>query len=327
MVFSSEYDILRKRTKGGDEMYYATLFGEKMQRIRKKNGLSRDTVSARSSVNRDTLRRIEKGEVIPKFETLELLSPFYNTDLNQLLLECRTEDTEYLNDLMNRIERKVDDGVTLFEKEKEEMRIYAESSIAIYQKKLLQQWYLFLCALDELTKDKHSEIAPQLLTESLQQTLPDFRFDKYESFTYNEQELRILMNFAFLPSVKQAHPEYIKLIKFCCAQVPSSSILWTKTAYNLSIAYQRTKEYSIALHWIKRAICSAQENRSYSGLPLLFYTKGYIEYTADMKSGISSLQTALLLCEAFGQQELKHRMKKNIIKYLHLNLNELQPLN
>lgn len=91
--------------------YYSSLFGEKMQRIRKQIGLSRDTVAEQSGVNRDTLRRIEKGEVIPKFETLEILSPIYHTDLNQLLLEYRTEDMEYLNDLMNRIERKFDDDI------------------------------------------------------------------------------------------------------------------------------------------------------------------------------------------------------------------------
>lgn len=303
--------------------YYSSLFGEKMQRIRKQIGLSRDTVAEQSGVNRDTLRRIEKGEVIPKFETLEILSPIYHTDLSQLLLECRTEDTEYLNDLMNRIERKIDDGVSLFEEEKEEMKAYAESSVAIYQKNLLRQWYFFLCALDELERDKSSERGVQLLTESLQQTLPDFQFENYDAFTYKEQEIRILMNFGYWKPFRENRVENEKLMKFCFEQLTPSSPLYLKVAFNLCVAHQRMKNYEEALQCAENAINIAHETRAFQGLSRLYYEKAYAEYHLDNPNFRESLKKALLICEMHGQFQLQKELNGYVKTIFHLDPKEL----
>ncbi|KKC28553.1 helix-turn-helix protein [Caldanaerobacter subterraneus subsp. pacificus DSM 12653] len=71
-----------------DGFYYdLEAFGEELKNIRKSLGLSQGDVSKHGFINRDTLRKIENGKVLPKQETLELLSHLYKKDLNELLLK------------------------------------------------------------------------------------------------------------------------------------------------------------------------------------------------------------------------------------------------
>ncbi|WIV11843.1 helix-turn-helix domain-containing protein [Proteiniborus sp. MB09-C3] len=90
-------------------MYYnLSLFGKKLCKLRQALGFAQDEIARLSSINIQTLRRIENGKVIPKQETLELLSPIYKKDLNNLLLKYRMDDYSGFNDIKNRFESKID---------------------------------------------------------------------------------------------------------------------------------------------------------------------------------------------------------------------------
>ena len=66
--------------------YDLSNFGIELRSIRQKNGYTQNYVKELTGVNEDTLRRIENGTVIPKYETLEILSSLYKTDLLLLLI-------------------------------------------------------------------------------------------------------------------------------------------------------------------------------------------------------------------------------------------------
>lgn len=73
-------------------------FGQVLKEIRESFNYTQQEVTLLLGSNGDipglsteTLRRIENGMVIPKFETLELLSSVYKQDLNALFL-----NTEYM---------------------------------------------------------------------------------------------------------------------------------------------------------------------------------------------------------------------------------------
>ncbi|ABY92652.1 hypothetical protein JCM16816_10870 [Thermoanaerobacter brockii subsp. lactiethylicus] len=59
--------------------FYSDLeaFGEELKNIRKSLGLSQSDVTEQVFISRDTLRKFENGKVIPKQETLDLLSHLY----------------------------------------------------------------------------------------------------------------------------------------------------------------------------------------------------------------------------------------------------------
>lgn len=72
--------------------YDSITFGLRIRDIRKSLRLSQQEVSEKAGINCDTLRRIEHGSVIPKFETLEVLSHFYKTNLLQILDTCKASN-------------------------------------------------------------------------------------------------------------------------------------------------------------------------------------------------------------------------------------------
>ncbi|WP_132995926.1 helix-turn-helix domain-containing protein [Sporanaerobacter acetigenes] len=76
-------------------------FGEALRNIRGELALTLDDVSELSGINSETIRRIELGKVIPKFETLELLSLAYKQDLNAMFLKYRIDDCSYFYEIKN----------------------------------------------------------------------------------------------------------------------------------------------------------------------------------------------------------------------------------
>ena len=66
-----------------------------MKKLREVNGYSQIDVQALCGINPDTLRRLENGYTIPKYETLELLSQVYKVDLLNLLRRYRSNEKLY----------------------------------------------------------------------------------------------------------------------------------------------------------------------------------------------------------------------------------------
>ena len=80
-------------------IYNLELFGEKLKEIRKALKLNQMEITELTNVDDKTIRRVEHGKVLPKLDTLELLSPIYKEDLISLLLEYRLNKGEYIESL------------------------------------------------------------------------------------------------------------------------------------------------------------------------------------------------------------------------------------
>jgi transcriptional regulator with XRE-family HTH domain len=59
--------------------------GERLKITREKKGLSQVEVYRRTNINNKTLSKYEKGDTKPDIETIELLSNFYEVDLEWLM--------------------------------------------------------------------------------------------------------------------------------------------------------------------------------------------------------------------------------------------------
>ena len=66
--------------------YQTEEFGHRLRDIRKGLNLTQQDVSDMSGVNLDTLRKLENGYVVPRYDTLEILSITYKIDLLEVLL-------------------------------------------------------------------------------------------------------------------------------------------------------------------------------------------------------------------------------------------------
>ena len=67
------------------ESFDLTKFGEHLRELRKSLGYTQEAAANVSGLAIDTLRRIEKGEVIPRYDTLIHLSLTYKKDLLAVL--------------------------------------------------------------------------------------------------------------------------------------------------------------------------------------------------------------------------------------------------
>jgi transcriptional regulator with XRE-family HTH domain len=56
-------------------------FGAEVRRIREEKGFTRKTVEELTGITKETLRKLEKGDVVPQLSTLQLLSVEYKIDL------------------------------------------------------------------------------------------------------------------------------------------------------------------------------------------------------------------------------------------------------
>ena len=65
-------------------------FGEKLQKLRARAGMSQDALAERLNVSRQAVSRWERGETVPETETLLAISKLFGVSINTLLGSPRT---------------------------------------------------------------------------------------------------------------------------------------------------------------------------------------------------------------------------------------------
>lgn len=60
-------------------------FGDKVQILRKKHGISQESLANILNVNRNYLSRIETGKSEPSLSTIKDIALFFNVDINSLI--------------------------------------------------------------------------------------------------------------------------------------------------------------------------------------------------------------------------------------------------
>jgi transcriptional regulator with XRE-family HTH domain len=70
--------------------------GDKILEIRKRKGLTQEELSDLAKINLRTLQRIEKGETVPRGNTLKMLCSVLEINLEDILDYGKTEDNKYI---------------------------------------------------------------------------------------------------------------------------------------------------------------------------------------------------------------------------------------
>ncbi|NBG87285.1 helix-turn-helix domain-containing protein [Isachenkonia alkalipeptolytica] len=294
-------------------------FGIKLKDIRLKFDLSQNEVYDKTGINPSTLRRLEGGKVIPKFETLEILSSLYREDLLLLFSQFRIDHTLMFNEVYNRLELKFDkDEIDSLEKEILELDVLLKNSSQSYFKVQIHQLLHLSKAVILYKKEADPSKALDELVRGLQQTIPSFSVETFSDFVYSALEIRILMNMAFVLNQLDNPRAYIEILEFCHESSEENDVLYPKICLNLSTVYIRSKENLKALEIVNKGIASCQNNRNYQGLNLLYYNKGIIQFRLDHKGYLSSIELARTLSEAYGHPKLSGKMLDNCRKIFEM---------
>lgn len=83
------------------------LLNTRLKELRKENGITQSELAKSLNVSRSSIAMYENGERIPSYETLEVISDFFNFSILYLLGK---ESVDYSNEELFKINEKLSDN-------------------------------------------------------------------------------------------------------------------------------------------------------------------------------------------------------------------------
>ena len=304
-------------------MYYNLfLFGKRLKDIREKLGLTQKQVVDMALMDERTLRRMERGKVIPKLETLEALSVIYKTDLVSAIIESRITDYSMLLQTQRNIDLKlINEEMSNFENEFKLIDKLLENIENEYYKILITQFKFFLYGI-RYYKNKEYQNAMDMYINAIKQTLNDFSLDNYKEYSFSLMEIRILMNIALVEDKCEQDEKYEEILKFCINQCDENNEIYPRICHNLAGVYRKKEEYSRALFYDNKGIEICKKNMFADTLAVLYYGKAFVEYRLEKTEYKKSLDLSLQLCKIFEQIELMKQIIVNCEDVLGIDMSE-----
>lgn len=296
-----------------------TLFGLELKRIRKNLGLTQVDVSGLSNINCDTLRRIENGLVIPKYETLEILSYFYKTDLLSIIQKYRTHSSFYeFYNLLNKA-IMLDAPEQLFNLRKQLKELIENFTNELVLKVQLDQISLFLEALllyySDIEDNYNKSIL--LLTQLISLTHKEFSLTQKKGITFNEIEgralLYIALNLIKQEKISESNDLLMRLVNNSMNTNYSSnyqSEILIKIYLNISYNFHRLDFHWNSLLYALKGINICNQLNSNFCLPQLLGRKGIAEYHLNLSSYKKTLTECLTLFNIIGCYEMSKKYRK-----------------
>ena len=300
-------------------------FSEKMRKIRDSLDYSRQDVSNLTGINTDTLRKIEKGISVPRFETLEILSHLYKIDLLLLLnnYKANTTTTYYYDSINFFLVRN--DIKSFLELHTEFCNWNKLHNInALINRSELLQLELFFEALflDLSEQDCSFKQVIENLVASLRVTIPSFTLENWKTFNYNVLELRIL--YCIASYLLNSKDYYISknILTFLLDKVDITSQakmnyhfmlikLYTLISYNCHMLDEHFEALSAAENGIK--LC--QQHNIMENLPLLLSRKGVAMMSLKIDNYSVFLNQAVELLKIQNNYDLANQYKTINKKY------------
>jgi transcriptional regulator with XRE-family HTH domain len=295
--------------------------------LRKNLGYSREYVSRVSGVNADTIRKIENGDVLPRFETLELLSLVYKVNLLQLLDQCKSNTTithfydsiDYYiaRDDISEIHRTTSDFL-LFSNEKRAQLLWNPNE--------MKQLSLFFEAIDLLySEDSHKyDRGLALLIDAMKVTINTFALENWHAHLYNQLELRLLYCMASILIHLDHFQTSIDILQFMLERFDftghanlNEKFTIIKTYSLISYNYHMLDNHEKSLEFANIGIEYSQKNALMHHLPLLLSRKGVALYNLknnDFKKYLDQAVQLLMIQENYNLANLYIEINSKLSK-------------
>lgn len=279
-------------------MYYNLKgFGEALREIRHTQHITQKDINKKVSINLETLRKIENGLVLPKQETLDLLSSALSMDIAELFLTYRMDNYSILEDFKKDLDFHLDDGnYEVLQDDLIKLQDLASHNMNPFFK---NQVYQLISLIEGVLIGIHTQdytLQIDHYIRALSYTLPDFNSKNYQNYYYSESELRLLMNIALSYLKLQDMARCIDILDFCITFSEGnnniSSNLFSKLHYNISYAYHRIDHHEKALEHAQFGIQHSVSNRSIAFLAHLYYRKGIAQFYLQHSQYLETLQYA-----------------------------------
>lgn len=302
--------------------YNLSIFGKKLKAIRKTMGYTQQDVSQLCGINRDTIRRIEQGDCIPRYDTLELLSSVYKVDLLDQLKLYRSSNKLYsyyhrldkliTNADIDTLNTLADDYITFMKEEQE----------ALFNPYLYHQFQWMLKGISAYNSGDSTKKIQCLdcFLNSMRLSIPTFDVYEFQSFKYNIFEMRILLLIALSLAKDTQCKQSNLILKFLLTSMLKDNLIslddilltikiYANLAYNAFIM----DDYKTSLNYSNQGIAYCNTHTNYFGLHLLFFRKGIALFRLNKEGYLDPLHKSIQLLEIQENYELAQNYKQVLL--------------
>ncbi|NLI64635.1 MAG: helix-turn-helix domain-containing protein [Bacteroidales bacterium] len=298
------------------ETIYLSDFGDHLRNIRLSLGLTQVDVQNSSTITADTLRRIESGQSVPRYDTLVLLSKTYKRDL---ILDLKKHtSTSKLFEYYQELDQLIIKG-NIAEIDNLEQEVTKDlnndlNTDLLIQKSEATQFTLMLSGIKKYYSDSRSSSFEDFYS-ALEISHPGFKPTQYEHFSYTDFELRLLLLLGL--SLSDALEQGTSILLYCLKSFENSSNLTThekflliKLYFNLSYNFHRSLDYKNALKYARLGIQFCNENYLSYCLAQLLYRKGIAEFRLGIDGYKTTLKLALHMQIILGNPDQAEEYKR-----------------
>lgn len=309
--------------------YELSEFSTKLLEIRKNLGYSRESVSLLTGINVDTIRKIEKGVSIPRFETLEILSFLYKIDLLQLLNNYKNNNTiTYFYESLNHylISNNIPSFFELHSNFKNWLKFQNKYTL-INRLELIQLEFFFDAIYHKFSVPNYSldDVIDELVV-ALKVSIPSFNFNSWMQGNYNLFELRIIYCIA---SMLLQNGDYnlsnniliylLERVDLVSYSKQSSDIMSIKLYSLIAYNHHMLDKHDEVLKVAEKGIALCQKTGMMDNLPLLLSRKGVALFYLRKDDFALYLNQAIVLLEIQGNFELANKYKLVNEKYIRMD--------
>ena len=293
------------------QVFDATTFGEYMKKVRKSLNLTQKDVENLCKINVETLRRLENGKVIPKYDTIEYLSEVYKTDLLSVFSAHRTSEVmyKYYKDLDEIIINYDTDKASNLQEELNKILTNEELS-NIVNLNQVDQLKEVIVGVSAYYNGNYSESIDSF-ENALKINNPDFSVESFNTFKYTLLESRILIMLAVSLSAKKKYVDSNELLSLALKQlinVPNMTInyihLIIKIYLNLSYNHFNLNNLEHSLGFSITGINYCKEYSSIYCLFAFYYRSGVAKLLLGKQNYKSDFRYCITLLEIQDKKDL-----------------------
>lgn len=312
------------------ESYDLKQFGEKIKNLRTSLGFSQAMVSKETGINIDTIRKIENGYSIPRYDTLVQLSLCYKTDIHKILASYQR--CNLLFDFYKKLDYLINYGK--FEEIKNLHECFLSELSKSNDLRLitvveLEQINCLILAVSSRYK-KEINSALETIRYAFNLTIPEFTYERYADFRYSSLEIRLLVvAAACLGDIRKCSlsisiSEFIiSLIDIDLFSDKSEDSYVIKSLANISYNYHRLDNHEKALEYAKKGIDLSLEKGLLDMLHFLFLRLAVAQLRLGISEYMDSFKKCLYVLKIGGDQAHYDHMVEIIRSRYSLNFTEL----
>lgn len=297
--------------------YDLVKYGKMVRSLREREKYSQQDIRDITGVHTDTLRRIEKGDTIPKYSTLEILSVMYKVNLIELLNNYKIRHTIY--DLYLRLDQIIllnnsdsEEEINTLISELNFIRNSSYSMTLVNENQLRQTTSFVQCVKNYRLKLHNYESNIKNLTDCIRISINEYDTNQFQQFKYNHLELRILLMIALCEVEIKHYSKSTEILIFIRDNLISRDYLSSedtkillKTITNLAYNCYKIKRHEETIHHCNLGISIAQKHQIVYSMHLMYARRAIAKIKLCDNTSSQDFTISLALLEAQGHNNLK----------------------